>query len=87
MTKRQAKKIVKKQIIRCKSRYDGPADIVTGGCHDYPEETYRKALIKLQRRMNRETMNPTAGSIERCAEVMRDMTRARLALFIGRLAA
>ena len=87
MNRRQAKKIVRNQVIRCRSSFDGPEDIVTGGRTQYPEATYRRALIKLMRKMNRETAKPTEGSIDRCAQVMRDMNRARLALFIGRLAA
>jgi hypothetical protein len=44
MKLRQAKKIVRGNLIRCRTRIDGPEDLTTGGRHAYPEATYRKAL-------------------------------------------
>lgn len=77
MTKRQAKKIVKNQIIRCKSEIDGPEDIVTGGCTDYPEPVYRMALHKLRRALDREQRG---GSLSRCIELYRHINLARAGL-------
>lgn len=86
MTRRQAKKIIKQQVIRCRSRFDGPEDIITGGSLEYSEGMYRAALLNLQRRMNRETANPKSRSIARCNRINMELNRARLALLIGRMA-
>ena len=53
MKVRQAKKIVKSNLILCRSRIDGPQDVVTGGRVPHPEHRYRKALLILIRRMER----------------------------------
>lgn len=78
MTKRQAMKIVKNQIIRCRSRIGGPEDIITGGRKDYPPHRY---LAALRRALQRESKKREPGAISRCAALytLINLKRAGLA--------
>lgn len=53
MTSRQAKKIVKRQVIRCRRRIDGPQDVTTAGDCEYGETTFRRALRIALRKLDR----------------------------------
>lgn len=80
MTSRQARKIVKQQIIRCRSIIYGPEDIVTGGTVEYPEHIYRRALRILRRELDREIREPKPGAIARCAALYREINLVRAGL-------
>jgi hypothetical protein len=80
MTSRQAKKIVKRQRIRCRSIWNGPEDIITHGEADYPEHTYRRALTVLRRSLDCESRQRTPGTIERCAKLYSEINLVRAGL-------
>jgi hypothetical protein len=84
MKTRIARKIVKTQEIRCRSRFGGPENIRTAGRISFPEAKYQKALRLLLRRMDRETAKPSDGSVMRCAGIQKEMTAARLKMLIER---
>lgn len=84
MTSRQAKKIVKRQAIRCRRRIDGPEDTLTGGSRVYSEATYRKALRIILRKRDKELTERKPGAIERLADLNREQNAARLAVLIAR---
>lgn len=86
MTSRQAKKIVKRQAIRCRRRIDGPEDITTAGRHTYPEATYRKALRVIHRKMDRELTEREPGAIARLAALDAERTQARIEVLKARSA-
>lgn len=84
MKTRIAKKIVKRQAIRCRRRIDGPEDITTAGAIAYVESTYRKALRILHRKLDREMMAREPGAIRRMASINQDLNAARLQVLIAR---
>lgn len=86
MKTRQAKKIVKRQAIRCRRRIDGPEDILTGGSRTYSEATYRKALRIILRKRDKELTERKPGAIDRLADLNRQQNAARLAVLIARAA-
>lgn len=86
MKTRQAKKIVKRQAIRCRRRIDGPEDITTAGRRSYGEATYQKALRIVLRKMDRELTERKPGAIERLARLDKEKTAARLNMLIARAA-
>lgn len=79
MKTRQAKKIVRRQAIRCRRRIDGPEDVTTAGTRIYPEGTYQKALRKVLRKMDRELTERRPGAIERLAGLNRERNALRVA--------
>lgn len=52
MKRRQAKKIVRRNLIRCRTRITGPEDLATGGRYAYSEPTYHKALRIVFRKLS-----------------------------------
>lgn len=86
MTSRQAKKIVKNQIITCRKRQDQAAKIRTAGRIDYGEATYRKALRIILRKMDRELTERQPGAISRLADFNRQRNAARLQMLIDKAA-
>ena len=84
MRTRQAKKIVKRQIIRCRRRIDGPEDITTGGRASYAEGVYQKALRIILRKMDRELKERAPGAIERLAGLNRERNALRVAELVRR---
>ena len=86
MKKRQAKKIVKQNLICCARYFGGPEQVATAGSIQYPEHTYRKALHTLLRQMEREARIKAPGCIERMAEINNDMTQERLRYLVGKAA-
>ena len=87
MKTRQAKKIVRNQIIRCRSRMEGPEDIVTGGRKDYGRARYDKAMRLLLRKLDRERKDPKDGAIARIGKIHSQMNWARVQYLIDRDAA
>ena len=77
MTSRQAKKIVKQQMIRCRSRIDGPEDIVTSGTRDYRPHQYVAAL---RRALAHESKSREPGTIARCTALYNEINRKRAGL-------
>ncbi len=86
MTSRQAKKIVKKQMVLCRFHFDGPEKVLTAGVYSYAEGVYQKALRIIHRKMDREMKAPADGSIARLADLMAEQTAARVQVLIRRAA-
>lgn len=84
MKTRQAKKIVKRHVIRCRRRIDGPENIVTGGSTAYAEGVYQKALRIIHRKMEREMKAREPGAIRRMASLNMERNAARLAVLMAR---
>jgi hypothetical protein len=84
MTSRQAKKIVKRHVIRCRRRIDGPANITTAGVHTYAEGVYQKALRILLRKLDREASAREPGAIQRIAAINQGINAARLQVLKAR---